>query len=114
MAARHLFIAHTPLALMQAAAAARRQGARAQLLLSADFALAERFARVLKRWRDNPFEAITRLPGAPGGLPAQRGLGAFLRRFSQASELRRETSAALREIDRRFEPDAVWVGDEGR
>jgi len=116
MAARNLFLVDTPLALLAAAAAARRQGARAQLVLLEGFESADRFARALKRWRDNPFEAITRLPGGHEqlrrGPGAQRGLAAFARRIAEARELRRDTLAALRELDARFEPDAVWVGDD--
>jgi hypothetical protein len=116
MSARNLFMANTPLVVLEAAAAARQQGARAQLVLLEDFELADRLARVLKRWRDNPFEAIVRLPGRHEehrrGPGAQRGLQAFARRIAVKRELRRETLAMLRELDARFQPDAVWVGND--
>ena len=116
MGERNLFMANTPLVVLEAAAAARRQGARAQLVLLEDFELADRLARLLKRWRDNPFEAIVRLPGRHEehrrGPGAQRGLSAFTRRIAVKREIRRETMAMLRDLDARFEPDAVWVGND--
>jgi hypothetical protein len=116
MADRNLFLANTPLSLLQAAAAARQQGTRAQLLLLEEFELAPRFAAMLRRWRDNPFEAIVRLPGRHEehrrGPGAQRGAGAVVRRITSKLELRREALAALSALDARFEPDAVWVCDD--
>lgn len=114
MAARHLFVAHSPLALLAAAGAARRQGGRAQLLLPAEFEFAERFERALRHWRDNPFEAVTRLPGTQSPFRSGAGVSAFVRRLLSARERRHDTLAALRGLDTRFEPDAVWVSDEGR
>jgi hypothetical protein len=116
MGARNLFMANTPLVVLEGAAAARRQGTRAQLVLLEDFELADRLARLLKRWRDNPFEAIVRLPGRHEehrrGPGAQRGLKALARRIAVKREIRRETLAVLRELDARFQPDAVWVGND--
>ena len=97
MADRNLFLANTPLSLLQAAAAARHQGTRAQLVLLDDFELAARFAAVLRRWRDNPFEAIVRLPGGHEALRrgpgAQRGPAALVRRISSKLDVRREALA---------------------
>jgi hypothetical protein len=116
MGERNLFMANTPLVVLEAAAAARHAGTRAQLVLLEDFDLAAQLAAMLRRWRDNPFEAIVRLPGrheehrrGPGG---QRGLSAFARRIAVKRDIRRETLAMLRELDARFEPDAVWVGND--
>ena len=86
MGERNLFMANTPLVVLEAAAAARRQGARAQLVLLEDFDLAPRLAALLRRWRDNPFEKIVHLPGRHEehrrGPGAQRGLAAFARRIA--------------------------------
>ena len=116
MGERNLFMANTPLVVLEAAAAARRQGARAQLVLLEDFDLAPRLAALLRRWRDNPFEQVVHLPGRHEehrrGPGAQRGLAAFARRIAVKREIRRETLAMLRDIDARFEPDAVWVGND--
>lgn len=116
MGERNLFMANTPLVVLEAAAAARQTGARAQLVLLEDFDLAPRLANLLRRWRDNPFEAIVRLPGRHEehrrGPGAQRGLSAFVRRLAAKRDIRRETLALLRDIDARFEPDAVWVGND--
>jgi hypothetical protein len=116
MGERNLVMANTPLVVLEAAAAARHAGTRAQLVLLEDFDLAAQLAAMLRRWRDNPFEAIVRLPGrheehrrGPGG---QRGLSAFARRIAVKRDIRRETLAMLRELDARFEPDAVWVGND--
>jgi hypothetical protein len=116
MGERNLFMANTPLVVLEAAAAARHAGTRAQLVLLEDFELAGQLAAILRRWRDNPFEAILRLPGRHEehrrGPGAQRGLAAFARRIAVKRDLRRETMAMLRELDARFEPDAVWVGND--
>jgi len=116
MAARNLFMANTPLVVLECAAAARRQGGRAQLVLMEDFDLAPRLEKLLRRWRDNPFEDIVRLPGRHEehrrGPGAQRGLGAFARRIAVKRDIRRETMAMLRALDARFEPQAVWVGND--
>jgi hypothetical protein len=116
MAARNLFMANTPLVVLECAAAARRKGGRAQLVLLEDFDLAARLEKLLRRWRDNPFEDILRLPGRHEehrrGPGAQRGVAAFARRIAVKREIRRETMAMLRAIDARFEPDAVWVGND--
>jgi hypothetical protein len=116
MGERNLFLANTPLVVLEAAAAARHAGTRAQLVLLEDFELADRLTRLLKRWRDNPFESIVRLPGRHEehrrGPGAQRGLGAFTRRLAVKRDIRSETLAVLRAIDARFEPDAVWVGND--
>jgi len=116
MGARNLFMANTPLVVLEAAAAARRQGGRAQLVLLEDFDLAVRLEKLLRRWRDNPFEQILRLPGRHEEFrriaAAQRGLGAFARRLAAKRDIRRETMAILRKLDASFEPDAVWVGND--
>jgi hypothetical protein len=116
MDARNLFMANTPLVVLEAAAAARREGSRAQLVLLEDFDLAERLERLLRRWRDNPFEEIVRLPGRHEehrrGPGTQRGVGAFARRIAVKRELRRETLAVLDALDARFQPQAVWVGND--
>jgi hypothetical protein len=113
---RNLFMANTPLAVLECAAAARHEGGRAQLVLLEDFELAPRLERLLRRWRDNPFERIVRLPGRHEehrrGPGAQRGVGAFARRIAVKRDIRRETMAMLRDIDARFEPHAVWVGND--
>ena len=116
MGERNLFMANTPLVVLEAAVVARRQGGRAQLVLLEDFDLADRLVRLLKRWRDNPFEAVLRLPGRHEehrrGPGAQRGIAALARRVAVKRAIRRETLAMLRELDARFEPDAVWVGND--
>jgi len=116
MGARNLFLANTPLVGLEAAAAARAQGGRAQLVLLEDFDLAQKLASLLRRWRDNPFEKVVHLPGRHEehrrGPGAQRGIAAFARRIAVKREIRRETLAILRDIDAGFEPDAVWVGND--
>jgi hypothetical protein len=116
MGARNLFMANTPLVVLEAAAAARAQGGRAQLVLLEDFDLAQKLASLLRRWRDNPFEKIVHLPGRHEehrrGPGAQRGIAAFARRIAVKRDIRRETLAILRGIDAGFEPDAVWVGND--
>ena len=118
MGDRNLFLANTPLSVLQAAAAARRQGTRAQLVLLEDFELAPRFAALLRRWRDNPFEAVVRLPGRHEehrrGPGAQRGAAAVLRRIASRRDIRRDALAVLAALDSRFEPDAVWVGNDSK
>jgi len=116
MAARNLYMANTPLVVLESAAAARRTGGRAQLVLLEDFDLAVRLEKLLRRWRDNPFEDIVRLPGrheehrrVPG---AQRGVGALARRLQAKRDIRREAMALLRALDERFEPELVWVGND--
>jgi hypothetical protein len=115
-ATRNLFMANTPLVVLECAAAARRERGRAQLVLLEDFDLAPRLEKLLRRWRDNPFEQIVRLPGRHEehrrGPGAQRGIGALARRIAVKRDVRRETMALLREIDARFEPQAVWVGND--
>ncbi len=113
---RNLFMANTPLVVLEAAAAARRQGGRAQLVLLEDFDLASKLSALLRRWRDNPFEKIVHLPcrheeyrRGPG---AQRGIRAFARRIATKREIRGETMAVLRALDAGFEPHAVWVGND--
>jgi hypothetical protein len=116
MGERNLFLANTPLIVLEAAAAARAQGRRAQLVLLEDFDLAGRLAALLRRWRDNPFEDIVRLPGRHEehrrGPGAQRGPGALLRRIAVKRDIRHDTFAVLRELDAHFQPDAVWVGND--
>jgi hypothetical protein len=116
MPARNLFIASSPLSLLESAALARQQGTRSQLVLLEDFALAQRLERLCRRWRDNPFEAILRLPGrfeeAHHVLGPQQGARALAQRRARRRERLSATLAKLRELDARFEPDAVWVGDD--
>jgi hypothetical protein len=118
MAERNLFLANTPLSVLVAAAVARHQGTRSQLVLLEGFDLAPRFAALLRRWRDNPFEAIVRLPGRHEehrrGPGAQSGAAAVVRRIASRRAVRRDALAALSELDARFEPDAVWVGDDSK
>jgi hypothetical protein len=116
-AARGLFLANTPLIVLEAAGLARRCGGRAQLVLSADFDLAPRLAALLQRWPDSPFEAIHLLPGrhtehALGAGHARRGVRGFLHRIAVKRDLRRETLAALARIDADFRPEAVWTGND--
>src|SRR5205085_11669026 len=105
---RNLFMANTPLVVLEAAAAARRRGGRAQLVLLEDFDLAARLSALLRRWRDNPFEKIVHLPGRHEehrrGPGTQRGIRALARRISVKREIRRETMAILRALDASFEP----------
>src|SRR6476469_9049706 len=105
---RNLFMANTPLVVLECAAAARREGGRAQLVLLEDFDLAPRLEKLLRRWRDNPFEKIVRLPGRHEehrrGAGAQQGIGALARRLAVKRDIRRETMAMLRDLDARFEP----------
>lgn len=117
MSRRHLFMANTPSIVLEAAGLARRQGGRAQLVLSADFDLAPRLARLLERWRDNPFEAIHLLPGRQteherGARHDRRGLGGLLHRVRVKRDLRRQTLAMLAALDADFRPDTVWIGND--
>lgn len=117
MTARALFLANTPLIVLAAAGLARHVGGRAQLVLSADFALAPRLAALLQRWPDNPFEAIHLLPGRQteherGAGNDARGVRRFLHRIRVKRDLRRGTLAALERIDADFRPDTVWMGND--
>jgi hypothetical protein len=114
---RHLFLANTPLIALEAAGLARRRGERAQLVLSADFDLAAQLAALLRRWRDNPFEAIHLLPGRQteherGARHDRRGVRGLLHRVRVKRALRRQTLAALARIDADFLPESVWVGND--
>jgi hypothetical protein len=118
MSGRGLFLASTPMIALEAAGTALAQGGRAQLVLIADFDLAERLAGLLRRWPDCPFEAIHCLPGRytefqrGAGDDRHGGVGDFLRRMRVKRALRRQSLAALRRIDAEFAPDSVWVGND--
>lgn len=104
------------IALACAGAALAHPG-RARLLLIEDFDLAERLQRLLEGWRDNPFEAIVRLPGRHTelvmGVPdGGKGLGHFLRRVRIKRALRRQTLSAIVEQDRALQPTEVWLGND--
>jgi hypothetical protein len=114
---RQLFLANTPLIVLEAAGLAHHAGGDAQLVLSADFDLAPRLAALIGRWPDNPFAAIHLLPGRQteherGATHARRGLGGLLHRVRVKRELRRQTLATLERIDAAFRPVAVWIGND--
>lgn len=114
---RGLYLASTPMIALAAAAAARAQGGRARLVLIEDFDLAARFERLLRQWRDNPFESIVRLPGRysehlRGAPDRARGARAFVRRVRIKRGLRRETLAAIAALDREFQPEQLWLGND--
>lgn len=112
-----VFVASTPMIALACAAAARVQGGRARLILLEDFDLAERLQALLEGWRDNPFEAIVRLPGRHtehlrGARDRGRGVRHFLHRGQVKRDLRRETLSALRRLDADFAPAQVWLGND--
>ena len=118
MAVRNLFLANSLLAVLECAAAARRQGGRAQLVLVEDFGLAERVEKLLRRWRDNPFEQVVRVPGRHEGhrrgSHSRGGILSYLRRVLARRESRRQALETLRALDARFEPELVWTCDDTR
>lgn len=112
-----LYLASTPLIAIEAAGAARAAGEPAELVLIEDFDLAPRFEALLRRWPDNPFRAIHRLPGRyteheRGAGDGRRGVGALLHRVRVKRELRRQTLARLAAIDAALRPGTVWVGND--
>jgi hypothetical protein len=114
---RALYLASTPMIALLAAAVARQRPGPHRLVLIEDFAQADRFAALLQRWRDCPFDAIERLPGRY--TEHQRGSGDHPRGLAQAwhrarvkRELRRGTLARLAALDAGFAPAQVWVGND--
>ncbi|KFN49896.1 hypothetical protein [Arenimonas composti] len=112
-----LYLASTPLIAIEAAGAALAAGETAELVLIEDFDLAPRFEALLRRWRDNPFRDIHRLPGRytehqRGAGDRQRGVAALLHRVRVKRELRRQTLAKLAAIDAALRPATVWVGND--
>jgi len=117
MNSRGLYLASTPMIALEAAGAALAQGGRAQLVLIEDFDLAARLAQLLQRWRDCPFEAIHRVPGRYTEYKRDAGddrheVGDFVHRIRVKRALRRESLATLQRVDREFQPDSVWVGND--
>lgn len=117
MSSRALYVASTPMIALEAAAAALRQGGRAQLVLVEDFDLIDRLADLLQLWRDCPFEEIHRVPGryTEGqrfGSDKLRGVGKFFQRIQVKRALRKQSLATLRGVDEAFEPDSVWVAND--
>ncbi len=117
MSNRGLYLASTPMIALEAAGAALAQGGRAQLVLIEDFDLAPRLAQLLLRWRDRPFEAIHRVPGRYTEYQREAGddrheVGDFVHRIRVKRALRRESLATLQRVDREFQPDSVWVGND--
>lgn len=112
-----LFIASTPMIALACAGAALAHPGRARLLLIEDFDLAERLQRLFEGWRDNPFEAIARLPGrhtehVMGARDGGRGIGHFLRRVRVKRGLRRQTLSAIDDHDAALRPAEVWLGND--
>ncbi len=104
------------IALACAGAALAHPG-RSRLLLIEDFDLAGRFQSLLEGWRDNPFEAITRLPGrhtehVMGAGDGGRGVRHFLHRLRVKRALRRQTLAEIERLDASLRPDEVWLGND--
>lgn len=114
---RRLFAASTPMIALSCAAAALAHGGRARLLLIEDFDRADRLQELLQSWRNNPFEAIERLPGRhtehlQGAPDRARGVQAFVRRTRVKRGLRRQTLAAIRQVERTFAPQEIWLGND--
>jgi hypothetical protein len=114
---RALYLASTPMIALLAAAVARQRPGPHRLVLIEDFPQAERFAALLQRWRDCPFEAIERLPGRytehqRGGGDHPRGLAQAWQRMRIKRELRRDTLGRLAALDAGFAPAQVWVGND--
>ena len=117
MSAPALHLASTPMIALLAAAVARQRPGPHRLVLIEDFPHAARFAALLRRWRDCPFEAIERLPGRyteheRGGGDHPRGLAQAWHRMRVKRALRRDTLARLAALDAQFAPEQVWVGND--
>lgn len=117
MSARALYLASTPMIALLAAAIARQRPGAHRLVLIEDFGQADRFAALLQRWRDCPFEAVERLPGRytehqRGSGDHPRGLVQAWRRMRVKRALRRDTLQRLRTLDAGFAPGQVWVGND--
>lgn len=115
--ATRLFFASTPMIALSCAAAALAHRGRARLILIEDFDLAERLQRLLERWRDNPFEAIVRLPGRHtehvlGARHDRRGAHGLLHRVRVKRRLRRQTLETIRSMDAEFRPGEIWLGND--
>lgn len=117
MSSRALYLASTPMIALLAAAVARQRPGRHRLVLIEDFGQADRFAGLLQRWRDCPFDAIERLPGRY--TEHQRGVGDHPRGLAQAwhrvrvkRALRHDTLQRIAATDSEFAPGEVWVGND--
>jgi hypothetical protein len=112
-----LFIASTPMIALACAGAALAHPGRSRLLLIEDFDLAGRLQDLLEGWRDNPFEAIMRLPGrhtehVMGARDGGSGVRHFLHRLRVKRALRRQTLTEIEKIDASLRPDEVWLGND--
>lgn len=114
---RRLFVASTPMIALACAAIAAARPGRARLLLIEDFDLAARLEALLRRWRDNPFEDIQRLPGRHtehclGAGHEHRGVSGLLRRVRVKRALRQRTLAAIRRCEAAFAPEEIWLAND--
>jgi len=112
-----LFIASTPMVALACAGAARAQPGRSRLVLIEDFDLAGQLEDLLRAWRDNPFEAILRLPGRHterelGAPDSGHGLRYFLYRARVKRSLRHRTLQAIAGLDADLRPDEVWLAND--
>lgn len=112
-----LFIASTPMIALSCAGAALAHPGHSRLILIEDFDLAERLQDLLQSWRDNPFEAIVRLPGRHtehllGARHDRRGVSGLFHRVRVKRRLRRQTLEAIRAIEAAFAPGEIWLGND--
>jgi hypothetical protein len=112
-----LYLASTPLTALLAAAVARAQQAPARLVLVEDYADAARWARLLGRWRDTPFQQIDLVAGRATEARAATGDTASAGRLARERRkrmLRLEALARLAAIDADLRPARVLVGNDRR
>lgn len=112
-----LAIASTPMVALACAGAALAHPGRSRLVLIEDFDLAGCLQELLEGWRDNPFEAIVRLPGrhtehVMGARDGGRGVRRFLHRARVKRALRQQTLRAIAECDASLRPDEVWLAND--